>query len=149
MCKIGRVLLRTHRLTYSLAIKYVFVIIKNNVQKSGNPSPPHVAITDPDSFLGVAERLHVFTFRCVTHQKHPPHPTAVFFTPPKASTRTRGAARDQRPTSEAWGYHFETLGKRIQRSLQSEECLTLGWTRVGRDTSLRGSSEGAMVASRV
>ena len=27
---------------------------------------------------------------------------------------------------EAWGYHFETLGKRIQRSLQSEECLPLG-----------------------
>ena len=24
----------------------------------------------------------------------------------------------------AWGYHFETLGKRIQRSLQSEECLS-------------------------
>lgn len=23
----------------------------------------------------------------------------------------------------AWGYHFETLAKRIQRSLQSEECL--------------------------
>lgn len=27
---------------------------------------------------------------------------------------------------KAWGYHFETLGKRIQRSLQSEECLPLG-----------------------
>ncbi|CAJ1442640.1 unnamed protein product [Effrenium voratum] len=24
----------------------------------------------------------------------------------------------------AWGYHFETLAKRIQRSLQSEECLS-------------------------
>ena len=25
----------------------------------------------------------------------------------------------------AWGYHFETLARRLQRSLQSEECLPL------------------------